>query len=425
MAATGFCWTACSDKEEDIKPGTDDDKTDAYYVMTPAQIADYATDNFICHVCKVEIDSATAKLTSWEVNYGRVLHPETPNVRYARAETLEKARQEFLSMICMEATIDSASVIGAMTVPMGSHGTVKYTPNEQNGEWARVEVNLKELPDLQTIVFCKPEAWPENAGNCGVAIHSVYKRKEKRIKEKKDVEVFYVCVRESRNGTGYLIGFDTWTVEPTGPNHYYRDRNCYDQWWWNLPGGAGLIEDLRGLLYDYKGNKYDKGEKIIRYISKNQAGHQANYENCGDDPLYNFLYSEGKLKGRRPFFKTGDDHCWVDEHDPLFVSGVWHWVRTPYTMIEPTHISWSKIAYECDEIDPRTHDKSNTHTCNVEQGSNWGAAWCCYDLSEEWIWKVGEWFSFQTPYIIEYHDTDAENLADFMNRYNLTKVNIQ
>ena len=417
MAALVCGWTACSDNE-DNDPINNGDKSDSDYELTAEQIADYAADNFICHVCKVEIDSTTMKPTSWEVNYGRVLHPETPNVRYTRAETLEKAREQFLSMICMEANVDSSSVIGTMTVDMGSHGSVKYVPVDHNGEWARVEVNLKELPDVQTLVYYKPEAWPENAGDCGVKKHSVYMRNESGH------DVYYICIKEcSDDGTGYLIGFDTWTIKGTYPVHTYRGRNCYDAWWWNLPGGSKLIEYLRGFLYYSNGKKYDKAENIIREIGRRQGGNENNIKLCGSEPLYNFLYSEGNLRGRHPYFKTGDDHCWVDTHDPIIYSGEWHWARTPYTVMEPTHIYSSKIAYECDEIDPKVHNGSNTHTCNVEQGTKWGVAWCCFQFGAEWIWKCHEWYSFQTPYVIEFHDVDALNLQKFMEHYSLTKVN--
>ena len=414
MAAMAFCWTACSDKE-DIEPNTYDDKSEADHIMTPKQIADYATNNFICHVCKVEIDSTTAKPTSWEVNYGQVLHPETPYVRYTRAESLEDARKEFLSMICMEAAIDSSSIIGAMKVPMGSHGSVKYNPVNDNGEWARIEVNLKELPDLQTIVFCKPEAWPENDSDIGVKRCMVFVRSEGGH------DVYYICVKECGTPPGYLIGFDTWTINGTYSNHTYRDRNCYDHWWWNRPGGASLIDHLRGVLYNGDGTEYRSD--LIHKICQYQGGHSSNKDKCGDEPLYNFLYSKGKLAGRKPYFKTGDDHAWIDTHDPFLYKGQWHWIRTPYTVMEPSKVYWSKIAYECDEIDPNTHNGSNTHTCNVEQGDNWGVAWCCFQFGAEWIWKVGEWYSFQDPYIIEFSSKDAKDLKGFMTHFGLRKAN--
>lgn len=211
-------------------------------------------------MCKVEFDSTTAKPLSWEVNYGRVLHPETPNVRYARAETLEDARKRFLSMICMEATVDSSSVIGAMTVAMGSHGSVKYTPINHNGEWARIEVNLKELLDLQTIVYCKPEAWPENGDDIGVHIANVFVRNEGGR------DVYYICVKECTHYPGYLIGFDTWTIKGTYKSHSYRDRDCYDHWWWNLPGNSEVISYLRSYLFhdDDKGTPRAKAVECIK-----------------------------------------------------------------------------------------------------------------------------------------------------------------
>ena len=417
MAATGFCWTACSDKE-DNESNADGDKSAADYVMTPAQIADYAAENFITHVCKVEIDEADMKLKSWEVNYGRVLHPETPNVRYTRALSQEDALQQFQSMICTEASVNSIPSTGEMTVDMGSHGSVKYSPVNQNGEWARVEVNLKELPELQTIVFCKPEAWPENAGDCGVLRESVFKRNEEGH------DVYYICIRESsETGTGYLIGFDTWTIEGSTPDHTYRGRNCYHAWWGNCPGGVDLIRQLRGFLYNRNGEKYDKAENIIRQIGRMQGGNPNNTEKCGDDALYNFLYSNGKLAGRKPFFRTGDDNAWIDTHHSIIL-GDWHWILTPYTMMEPTQVYSSKIAYECDEIDPNTHNGSNTHTCNVEQNNNWGNAWAVFQFGAEWIWKVNEWYSFQKPFVIVFQDTDAADLQDFMSRYQLTKVDL-
>lgn len=416
MAAMACGWTACSDKE-DNEPTPDNDRSDSDYIMTPAQIADYATDNFITHVCKVEFDSTTAKPISWDVNYGRVLYPETPKVRYARAETLEDTREKFLSMICMEATIDSSSVIGAMTVAMGSHGSVKYTPIDHNGEWARIDVNLKELPDLQAIVYSKPEAWPENADDIGVHRGNVF------VKNEGGHDVYYICVKDCSDYPGYLIGFDTWTISSKDVEHKYRGKNCYHAWWWNLPGNSEVIRYLRSYLYKDAGAPRAEAVDRIQKISDMQGGHWANEANCGDKPLYNFLYSTGKLAGRTPFFQTGDDHAYIDTHNPIFVSGQWHWIRIPYTMMEPTHISCSKIAYECDEIDPTTHNGNNTHTCNVEQGSNWGVAWCCFRFGAEWIWKVNEWYSFQRPYVIVFGESDGPRLQDFLDHHKLRKVN--
>lgn len=418
MTAAFFSWNACSDSDDNVNITETEDKKASDYEMTAEQIDDYAVENFISHVCETEVDTVAWKLKSWKLRYGKVLHPETPYVRYVRFESQQAARKEFLSMICMEAAVDSFSVTGEITVKMGRHGWVKYIPGAYNGEWARIEVNLNELPDCQEIVFCKPEAWSENFDACGVDFGTLFKKGD----------VYYICVQTPENtSVGYLMGFDTWTINGTYSDHKYRDRNCYDEWWWNLPGGSKVIDGLRAFLYKYPdGTRDGTSENIIRYISKHQGGHWANEANCGDYPLYNFLYSDGKLKGRKPYFKTGDDHAYIDEHDPPFVSGQWHWIRTPYTVLEPSHVYWSKIAYECDEIDPNKHNGSNTHTCNVEQGKNWGVAWCCFQFGAEWIWKVGEWYSFQKPFIIEFHSGDGGPNSDievFARRHGLTIVN--
>ena len=416
VAATLCCWTACSDSDDDEENVENDDRTAADYEMTAEKLADYATENFISHVCQTEVDTVTWRLKSWELNYGRVLYPATPYVRYTRAESQEAARQEFLSMICMEATIDSLSLTGEMTVNMGSHGSVKYIPGNRDGEWAHVDVNLKELPDLQEIVFSKPEAWPENASDCGVRLGTVFK------KNQWGRDIYYICIDQCGNdGTGYLIGFDTWTNNGNGVNHYYKGRNCYHAYWDNLSGGVRLIEYLRGFLYYNDGRKKKEAEDIIRKICENQGGNPENNNKCGNYALYNFLYSEGELKNRTPFFKTGDDKAYMDTHSPIFVSGKWHWIRVPYTKMTPTKVEWTKIQFECDEIDP----KENTHHAHDAWAKygEWGKSWAIDQFGKEWIWKVGEWYSFQTPYIIVFHDTDAKDLKGFKQRYGLTQLN--
>lgn len=420
LAAIPCCWTACSDSDNEINQADQDDKPAEYQKMSAKTAADYAAENFIAHVCQVVYDTLTFRPVSWELNYGRVLYPATPNVRYDRAESQEAARQKFLSLICQEMEVDSL-FSGEIYVDMGSHGSVRYNPSAENGAFAEVEVNLKELPDLAKIVYVRPEAWPENAGKCGVNKNTVFKRSENFRGASRDV--YYICIDECDDGTGYLIGFDTWTIDPTGPSsdHHHKGRDCYDAWWRNLPGGAGLIRSLRGFLYYSNGARYDKAEKIIRKVYQLQGGNEHNARLCGEDALYNFLYSEGNLAGRKPYFKTGDDCCWVDTYGSG--ESAWHWARTPYTMMEPDHISWSKIEYECDEIDPYEYDGDNTHARN-SGASSWGQAWCCSQFGSEWIWKVNEWYSFQTPFVIEFHDTDATNLKEFRARYGLEIVNL-
>jgi hypothetical protein len=419
LAVALFCWTSCSDRDDNGEDIETDNRTAANVEMTAGQIADYATENFISHVCQVEVDTVTLRLKSWKLNYGQVLYPETPYVRYVRAESQQAARREFLSMICSEATIDSSSVTAVLTVEMGNHGSVKFIPNLQNGEWARIEVNLKELPECQEIVFCKPNAWPENFPDCGVELKTLFERQEGGR------TMCYVCVDKcSSTGTGYLIGFDTWTNVNTSFCHGYRGRRCYHAWWWMQPGGMHVIDCLRGFLFDdTNGKRNRKAEKIIREIYKRQGGNPNNTVLCGEDALYNFLYSDGKLAGRKPYFKTGDDVAYQDTHDNIW--GTWHYIRVPYTVLEPSRTYCSKIAYECDEIDPNTHNKENTHTRNVEQPyDKWGVAWCCFQFGAEWIWKIGEWYSFQQPRVIEFHYYDGKDLQEFASHYGFSVVNV-
>ena len=423
IAAMPCIWTACSDNDNNESKAENGDNDDIH-IMTPEKIADIAADNFICHVCDVEIDSSTFRAKSWELNYGRVLYPATPDVRYDRAESQNAARQKFLSMISSVATVDSSSIAGVMKVDMGSHGSVQYTPVNQNGEWARIDVSLKELPDLQTIVFNKPGAWPLNSSDCGVKRNTVFSRIDS-LKDVGNVLVYYICVKEcGMDGTGYLIGFNTWTVEVLNHSdtHTYDGNRCFDAWWSPLPGGASVIECLRGFLYDSDGKKYEKAENIIHQISKLQGGsEEINKKYCGDEPLYNFLYSTGPLAGKTPFFKTGNESCNVDTKSTS--KGTYHFARAPYTRMTPKSVESTLIIYNCCDVDPSTHTVSNSMV--HDDGCADGQSWALSQYKETWINWTGEWFCFQRPFIIEFHDTDAANLSEFRTLYGLTQVNIE
>ena len=421
MAIVAMAVVACTDNDNNESKAENGDNDDIH-IMTPEKIADIAADNFIRHVCDVEIDSSTFRAKSWELNYGRVLYPATPDVRYDRAESQNAARQKFLSMISSVATVDSSSIAGVMKVDMGSHGSVQYTPVNQNGEWGRIEVNLKELPDLRTIVFNKPEAWPLNSSDCGVKRNTVFSKLE-TDEHKNQHLVYYICVKEcGMDGIGYLIGFDTWTVDPNLQAHSYGDKRCYDAFWGPLTGGKAVIECLRGFLYYSNGEKYDKAENIIRKIGELQGGNSENESLCGKDALYNFLYSAGKLAGRNPFFKTGDDAFNLDT--PTDDNGYRHFARPPYTKLTPTSVECTTLVYDCQEIDPSCHDRYNTRTRDGWAG-DWRSSWAVDQFAAEWIWKTGEWYSFQRPYIIEFKDTDGANLSEFRTLYGLTQVNIE
>ena len=412
ILATACCWSACSDNEDDNMVN---EPTNQGYTLTPAEIADLAASNFVWHVCDVEVDTATMQWKSWTVSYGRALHPETPYMRYAQTDSREEARQKFLNMIGSEATVDSSSVTGIITVDMGSHGTVKYTPVDERGEWAHVDVNLKELPDLQTIVFCSQEAWPLNTNDCGVKSGKVFKG----IKD--GHEVFYICIKEcGGNHYGFLIGFDTWTIKGTYPSdHKYGGRKCYDAYWQPCTGGIEIMEYLHGFLYDGRGARNKKAENIIKEISQRQGGNPDNINLCGDLPLYNFLYSEGKLKGRWPFFKAGNEPLGKSDCEGK-TGETYHFIRTPYTIITPTLCRWSKICYDCSDVDPQG---SYRHSWDMWTGCG-DNHWPVKQFGAQWIWKAGEWYSFQMPYVIKFWDTDAANLKDFKKKYRLEEPNI-
>lgn len=411
VATTAFCWTSCKDNDDNMPF----EQANNDHTLSPSEIADFAVKNFIWNVCDVEEDTTTMQWKSWEVSYGRALHSETPYVRYAQTNSREEARQRFLDMICSEASVDSSSVIGTIFVDMGSHGYVKYTPVYEKGEWAHVDVNLKELPDLQTIVFCNQEAWPVNGHDCGVDIGTVFKRNEKGH------IVYYICIKKcDGNHYGYLIGFDTWTIDVTGPSDHTfgkSNKKCYDPKWELCAGGLEIMEYLHGFLYNADGERVKDAENIIREISKVQGGHPDNVKKCGDSPLYNFLYSEGKLKERYPMFKAGKEANSVETCTNS--DGTYHFIRNTYTIIAPKFTRWSKICFNCCGVDPQG-DKGSWDMWTASTNDHWPYKQFGY----EWVWKAGEWYCFQKPYVITFWDTDASTLQQFRDHYTLESGNL-
>jgi hypothetical protein len=71
-------------------------------------------------------------------------------------------------------------------------------------------------------------------------------------------------------------------------------------------------------------------------------------------------------------------------------------------------------------VDPQGSFKSSWDmwtACNTDH-------WPVIQFKEQWIWKAGEWYSFQEPYVIKFWDTDAPNLKEFKKKYTLEDPNI-
>lgn len=381
---------SCRDDADDVTPSDDDDEI---LEMTAEDRAEYAFQNFLFHVCQTESDSVTLKMKSWQLNYGRMLEPASPTVRYAKAASPEDARQQFRSMICYEAMVDSSSIAGILKVDMGTHGTVDYIPSNQNGEWARAQVSIQELPDLTEIVWLTPEAWPENDYDtylADVLRGNVYRQW--------DTNIYYLCVQEcTKTGTGYLIGFDTWTYDPNPP---LAHGSCSHAWWAPCPGNEKPIEELR--LFMYKGNSGLKDSVSMDIIQKMSRGQ------TGGDALSDYLY-----EGKGVLFKTGPDWCWVDTKD----GGDWHWIRTPMTVMYPTWTGASKLAYDGSRSHERYINIEQFNGSHSWKNQKWKVCWVNWILGDSWIWDVNKWNRFQRPLIIEFKHDEARSVEEFLNNH--------
>lgn len=394
-------FSACSNT--DVAAYSNDFKEEMNVALSADQIAEITFDEFISYVCTTERDSATYKLKSWEVNYGKALYPAKPTVRYSKAESQEAARRIFLGMLATETPVDSSSAAGILTADVGEYGKLTYTPQTTEGELARITVDLKDLPELTEIVLLKPEAWPEDGDPyLGIYNGDVFMRDG----------FYFVCIKDCSNGDGYLVGFDmsyydSWL--PPVDTHTYKGRDCYHPFWWGQVNANGT--DIIRALYQflYRGGSADPDAvNTIRTIGDKQAS--------SGDALVKALYND------QVFFKLGDDHMWQDAHNWSDKKHTgWHNMRLPYTrMCSNGDIEYRKVRFECDQI--------NEHTCDIYpdgKETKWGHSLTIDRFGVWWKDATVKWNQFLSPEVIIYRNYDAASYNDFLAKQNLSVPNFK
>ena len=111
-----------------------------------------------------------------------------PLTRIVSTNSLRAAVERFNSLVDGSITTET----GTYTFDNPDVGTLTWTKNADGKAWATVDVNIKQIPKLKTIVYQSPEQGNENGKFDGKAYYrfgDVVKRNYK------DVEEYWICVR--------------------------------------------------------------------------------------------------------------------------------------------------------------------------------------------------------------------------------------
>ena len=393
---------ACSNKDDDAENNNDKEEIEDNPVYSQEQINEWAADNIICWLCDVQTDSLTNKIVSHTPDYGLVLNSSTPTVRYTRAETYEKARELFSAWITSEASREN-TIDGGIFVNMGSEGTVTFHPATGDGHVAVADIQLMRLPEISQVVFIKPEAWPENAGDGSIEQGSTW------IKDGK----IYVCVKDCKNNTGYLVHFITedrpfvhHTVKYK-KNFFHKTQTfewCFDIWTFRsandyTKGGHMVVDAIRTYLYKKENDQWVKREKAEELIKKIGA---IQFPGWGD-ALYTVLY------GKQVFFLHGDEGGNIDTTDREDGTQS-HFIRRPYCRMTIDGVDSRRFRYTC--FRPETVDDIVYNEKQQEIGT---ASNLMADIwtAGGWVWKGFDWGNLMELDVIAfdaYHTIDKLHL---------------
>ena len=127
---------------------------------------------------------------TFEPNIGEP-SPSNPYVRQVATNDALSAAQRFAALIGQEDTFD------ATTTDYEWHddavGTLHYRQSVDNTSWATVDVDIKQMPHLQQIVYCAPEQMGTNSSFNGTAYYRF--GDVVKIKNAEKADEYWVCVR--------------------------------------------------------------------------------------------------------------------------------------------------------------------------------------------------------------------------------------
>ena len=158
-----------------------------------------------------------------------------PLTRIVSTNSLQSAVARYNSLTGAGITMETAS--HSFSDP--DVGTLTWTKNADGKAWATVDVNIKQIPQLKTIVYQSPEQGNENGKFDGKSFHrfgDVLKRTSKGVDE------YWICVRPCFGPEGKEKSH--WVCVNALPEDnifYYKAKNWQGEFW--LPDDLGVNED--------------------------------------------------------------------------------------------------------------------------------------------------------------------------------------
>lgn len=291
LAVSVSCFTAC-EKNDDLFPDQDEETNTLKFVtyQDSVQIATKLAYQALSAPDSTLYDKLDAGDIQLKPDYGTLIHNATPSIRYVTASSFEQARQFFISDFLSTIVYLKADTTNAeITLNLGQQGYISFSPENGDGNVAKIDVNLKQLDDLTMVYFILPEAWPQNGvqaiaqGNTFISLDGLN----------------YICIKDAHNREGYLVTFDMGcdrllnytdgnmllikdpTLETAHNPDYYAPQTYQA---YIHTGGMANCEQLRslqGFLYDTNGRARESSKQSLKRILSDQ--------------VLNAIYSSGKV----------------------------------------------------------------------------------------------------------------------------------
>ena len=183
--------TSCKDDDKDNGPSEEELEQQAL----EQQDLDNARIAVLDHLADLdEVESSEVDLLSqqFEPVIG-VPDGDKESVRIVNTNTMELAAERFADLVGAEIDENTPSY----TWTDEKMGTMTYTKNTDGTAWATVEVNIKQVPQLQKIIFRSPDQGDENAAFKGRAYYRFGDVVRRKVQESsyKTIDEYWVCVR--------------------------------------------------------------------------------------------------------------------------------------------------------------------------------------------------------------------------------------
>ena len=182
------------DSEEEFTDGPQDGQSEAaakfWSIMSELADVDEYTNDY--------------KDKTFEPTIG-IEDPNNPQARIVYTNNAETAAMRFANLV----NIDQAEVTEETTVKEWNDpdvGTLTYTKGDGTTSWATVEVNIKQVPKLEKIIYRAPEQGDENGGvKGGKAAYYRFGDVVSRVvkdKDGKSFDEYWICVRPAFDPEG-------------------------------------------------------------------------------------------------------------------------------------------------------------------------------------------------------------------------------